>query len=112
MYKGDTTIKSTKEIIRKIDFRGVQRSWEILEILEFDSTRKRMSVILRDSVSNRIILYCKGAESFIIKKCTQGDFQQCLSDIEKFGEKGWRTLALAYKEISEAQYLEAKVRLT
>ena len=32
--------------------------YEILNILEFDSTRKRMSVICR-TPDNRVVLYCK-----------------------------------------------------
>ena len=32
--------------------------YEILNVLEFDSTRKRMSVICR-TPENRILLYCK-----------------------------------------------------
>lgn len=108
VYKGDRTIKSTKQIIRTVDYKGEPKTWEILEILEFDSTRKRMSVILRDQNTNKIILYCKGAESFIIKKCVAGDVQQCLADIDKFAEQGWRTLALAYKELSEADYQKSK----
>ncbi len=67
-----------------------------------------MSVILRDRATHRIILYCKGAESFMIKKCISGDFEQTLSTIENFGAQGWRTLALAYKELSEADYTVVK----
>lgn len=87
---------------------GDLREYEILDTLEFDSTRKRMSVIVRDLQTNRITLYCKGAEAFIIKKCIRGNFQQCLSDIEKFGEQGWRTLALSYKDLSESDYQNIK----
>jgi phospholipid-translocating ATPase len=108
VFKGDVTVKETKEVIRIVEFKGRTRKWEILETLEFDSTRKRMSVILRDKETQRIVLYCKGAESFIIKKCINGDFQQTLSTIERFGEKGWRTLALAYKDMSEAEFMAAK----
>ena len=112
MYKGDKTIKKSQQEIRRVDFNKKATEYEILEVLEFDSTRKRMSVIIRDLETKQITLYCKGAESFIIKKCKAGNFQQCLSDIEQFGEKGWRTLALAYKEMTESEYREAKDLLT
>jgi magnesium-transporting ATPase (P-type) len=32
-----------------VDYRGVQLKYKLLNVLEFNSTRKRMSVILRDS---------------------------------------------------------------
>lgn len=112
VYKGDRTDIETKKLFRTVDFQGdYTREFEILEILEFDSTRKRMSVILRDTEDGQIILYCKGAESFIIKKCTSGDFNQTLSNIESFGEQGWRTLALSYKIMSEDDYKDAKALL-
>ena len=34
---------------------------------EFDSTRKRMSVIVRDP-NNKLLLMCKGADSVIIER--------------------------------------------
>ena len=36
----------------------VEAEYEVLNILEFNSTRKRMSVMLR-APDNRILLYCK-----------------------------------------------------
>ena len=44
--------------------------YELLHVLEFTSTRKRMSVILRD-FEGKIILYCKGADSIIFKRMQQ-----------------------------------------
>lgn len=40
-------------------------SYKLLNTLEFDSTRKRMSVILRDMETQKIMLLCKGADSII-----------------------------------------------
>ena len=41
--------------------------YHLLHVLEFDSTRKRMSVIVRDD-RGEVILYCKGADSIIEKR--------------------------------------------
>jgi phospholipid-translocating ATPase len=92
-----------------VDFLNTRKKYEVLEILDFDSTRKRMSIILRDLDSNKILLYCKGAEQFVLKKCISGDFNQCLADIQRFGEQGWRTLALSFKYLSESEYRDIKV---
>ncbi len=45
-----------------------------------------MSVILKEIETNKIIVYCKGAESFVIKNCIDNsngnsNFEQCYSDI-------------------------------
>ena len=40
--------------------------FEILEELPFTSSRQRMTIILRDTWSNRICLYSKGADSRIL----------------------------------------------
>jgi phospholipid-transporting ATPase len=49
----------TSVLVREPDGNGsVEVEYEILNILEFDSTRKRMSVICRTPTGN-IMLYCK-----------------------------------------------------
>ena len=40
--------------------------FEVLHVLAFDSTRKRMSVIVRHPLTKEIILYTKGADSAIL----------------------------------------------
>jgi phospholipid-translocating ATPase len=107
VYEGDERDQS-KRIIRRIKFFNKIKKYELLDTLEFDSTRKRMSVILRDLETNKLFVYCKGAETFIIKKCIQGDFQTCMQDIDSFAEQGWRTLAFSYKSITEQDYKTMK----
>ena len=46
-----------------------EREYEILNILEFDSTRKRMSIICRTSDGN-IMLYCKARLSGPPQPCS------------------------------------------
>jgi len=50
-----------------IEGTPVERVYTRLYILDFDSTRKRMSVIARDP-SGRIIMITKGAESSVIPR--------------------------------------------
>lgn len=42
--------------------------YEVLYVLPFDSTRKCMSIILRDPSTDEIIMFCKGADSTILSK--------------------------------------------
>ena len=44
---------------------GLEERWELLNILEFNSDRKRMSVILRDPTTGVVRLFCKGADNVI-----------------------------------------------
>ena len=44
--------------------------YELLHVCEFTSTRKRMSVIVRDK-DGRIILMCKGADSIVYERLSK-----------------------------------------
>lgn len=84
---------------------GEERKYKLLNVIEFDSTRKRMSVILR-TPENKIMVICKGADSIVEKRLQPG--QQALVKtkqfLDEFALTGLRTLLIAYKEISEAEY--------
>lgn len=47
-----------------IHFFFVLRAYKLLSILEFSSSRKRMSVIIRTE-EGKILLLCKGADRFV-----------------------------------------------
>jgi phospholipid-translocating ATPase len=42
--------------------------YEVLHVFEFDSVRKRMSIVVRHPHTNQVILYCKGADSAVFSK--------------------------------------------
>lgn len=48
-------------------------AYDILHVLEFDSERKCMSVILREKRSSRIVLYSKGADTTIFSNLAHPD---------------------------------------
>jgi phospholipid-translocating ATPase len=50
----------------KICVKGIIEIYEILRVLEFDSDRKRMSVIVRRESDGKIINFMKGADMVII----------------------------------------------
>ncbi|KAK0496761.1 phospholipid-translocating ATPase [Armillaria luteobubalina] len=68
--------------------------YELLNILEFNSARKRMSVVLRklEGDDDRIFLMTKGADN------TE-------RHLNEFANEGLRTLTLAYKVISTDEYI-------
>ena len=56
-----------------VEFRGEMRKYKLLNILEFNSTRKRMSVIIEDykpnkDGSNDIYILTKGADSILLPR--------------------------------------------
>eukprot|EP01135_Chromosphaera_perkinsii_P000065 Nk52_evm16s24 gene=Nk52_evmTU16s24 len=51
-----------------IDVLGKKFSYELLHYLEFTSTRKRMSVIVRCPVTKKVVLLCKGADDVIFDR--------------------------------------------
>jgi phospholipid-translocating ATPase len=58
-------------LIEMQKFGNELRKYKLLHVLEFNSDRKRMSVILRDK-DDRIYLICKGADSIIAERLAQG----------------------------------------
>ena len=61
--------RSSREVTISTPHRGLVR-YQVLHVLEFDSERKCMSVIVREAGcrDSKTILYCKGADSAIYRK--------------------------------------------
>ncbi|KAK9750881.1 hypothetical protein RND81_02G228100 [Saponaria officinalis] len=80
--------------------------YEILNVLEFNSTRKRQSVVCRYP-DGRLVLYCKGADNVIYERLSEGSEglkNATREHLEQFGSSGLRTLCLAYKNLSADMY--------
>ncbi|KAL9879573.1 ATPase phospholipid transporting 8B isoform 10-T11 [Glossina fuscipes fuscipes] len=79
-----------------IEVMGRTEEYELLHILDFNNVRKRMSVILRQA--DRIILYCKGADSVIYDRLSSSQTEvksRTQDHLNKFAGEGLRTLVLA-----------------
>lgn len=91
----------------KLDILGTETEYTILETLEFNSTRKRMSVIVRMPDTNAIILFCKGADSVIYSRLGGGQTDMMRSTethLETYAQEGLRTLCVAQRVMDEADY--------
>uniref|UniRef100_A0A452R1X7 P-type ATPase C-terminal domain-containing protein n=1 Tax=Ursus americanus TaxID=9643 RepID=A0A452R1X7_URSAM len=84
--------------------------YKLLHILEFDSDRRRMSVIVQ-SPSGEKLLFAKGAESSILPKCIGGEIEKTRIHVDEFALKGLRTLCMAYKQLTSKEYEEIDRRL-
>lgn len=101
-----------------IDVLGVPKTFEVLNVLEFNSDRKRMSVIVRmPQSSTHVVLFCKGADSVIFERLAEEGtsaelLQATSSHLEMFANDGLRTLSLAYRIIPIDEYEEWVVNYT
>lgn len=105
--------------------------YHLLHVLVFDSTRRRMSVIVRRENDHKIVMYCKGADTAILPQLSKASKRQTLRgetssdkiDGEKndgnmddslmeitethlnlYAREGLRTLCMARKELSQEEY--------
>uniref|UniRef100_A0A0D9WBP4 Phospholipid-transporting ATPase n=1 Tax=Leersia perrieri TaxID=77586 RepID=A0A0D9WBP4_9ORYZ len=84
----------------------VDRSYKVLHVLEFNSARKRMSVIVRTE-EGKIILFSKGADSVMLERLSSRDstYRQVTQEhIDEYADAGLRTLVLAYRQLDEDEY--------
>ncbi|WPK25219.1 hypothetical protein PUMCH_002525 [Australozyma saopauloensis] len=103
-----------------VRIQGQKREYQVLNTLEFNSTRKRMSAIIKlpsdnDADEPRVVLYCKGADSIIYSRLltTENDPQmlnETSQHLEGFATEGLRTLCIARRELTWAEYEEFNAR--
>jgi len=55
---------------------GDERTYEVLRRMDFNSDRKRMSILVRDPQDNKIKLYIKGADSIIMDRLKDKNLNQ------------------------------------
>jgi phospholipid-transporting ATPase len=86
---------------------GREREYELLAVLEFNSTRKRMSTIFR-TPEGKIVCYCKGADTVILERLGKENpyVETTLTHLEEYAAEGLRTLCLAMREIPENEFQE------
>ncbi|KIX96727.1 uncharacterized protein Z520_07446 [Fonsecaea multimorphosa CBS 102226] len=105
---GFTVLGRTNDDLH-VNVLGEDRTYRILNTLEFNSTRKRMSAIVR-MPDGRIKLFCKGADSMIYSRLARGQQQELrkatAENLEMFAREGLRTLCVAERDVDEDFYQE------
>ncbi|CAF1371382.1 unnamed protein product [Adineta ricciae] len=82
-----------------------EETYDLLNILDFNNDRKRMSVIVKKD--GKIVLYCKGADSKVKERLDSSEKEimaQTDEHLNKFATDGLRTLCLAWKDLDEGEY--------
>ena len=95
----------------EIQLLGKHEKYDIVRVLNFNSTRKRMSVIIKSG--ERYVLYCKGADNVINERLAKdttlndpGIMEMSFKKLEDFSEVGLRVLMLSWKPISTKEFEE------
>ena len=94
----------------RLQIMGVPVSYSLLEVIEFNSTRKRMSIIVQEPDGGRVIVLCKGADNVIFERLKNKDkeeqvVQESTSDhLESFAGEGLRTLVIASAVLDPKMY--------
>ncbi|KAL1218540.1 putative phospholipid-transporting ATPase 9 [Cardamine amara subsp. amara] len=95
--------------VRELDLvtgKRIERLYKVLNVLEFNSTRKRMSVIVQDE-DGKLLLLCKGADNVMFERLSKNgrEFEEETRDhVNEYADAGLRTLILAYRELDENEY--------
>ncbi|XP_074047111.1 phospholipid-transporting ATPase IF isoform X3 [Macrotis lagotis] len=100
----------SSEEIMEIKTLGKLERYRLLHVLEFDSDRRRMSVIVQ-APSGEKLLFSKGAESSILPNCIGGEIEKTRIHVDEFALKGLRTLCVAYRRFTPEEFEEVDKRL-
>ncbi|XP_069826948.1 phospholipid-transporting ATPase VA [Dendropsophus ebraccatus] len=91
-------------------------NFELLHTLGFDSTRKRMSIVVRHPITDEIVVYTKGADSVVLdlvepssKDSSVGKYQRRIQAktqnyLNCYAVDGLRTLCIAKRVLSKEEY--------
>ncbi|CAJ0930447.1 unnamed protein product, partial [Mesorhabditis belari] len=87
-----------------VEVHGVRKVYDVLAIIEFTSTRKRMSILVR-TPEGVIRLFVKGADVKILAMLGPNSDPTVLSTtqshLKEFANQGYRTLCFGYRDVSQ-----------
>ncbi|CAH2300130.1 probable phospholipid-transporting ATPase VD [Pelobates cultripes] len=114
-YRCTLQSRTPEQVTVEVGFLG-SLTFQLLHVLPFDSVRKRMSVIVRHPISNKVVVYTKGADSVIMELLSSEDKKTEVleENIQKLTQKhldqyakcGLRTLCIAKKVMTDSEYAE------
>uniref|UniRef100_A0A2K5S6Y4 Phospholipid-transporting ATPase n=1 Tax=Cebus imitator TaxID=2715852 RepID=A0A2K5S6Y4_CEBIM len=107
---GYVFLSRTQDTITVMEL-GEERVYQVLAIMDFNSVRKRMSVLVRKP-EGTIGLYTKGADTVIFERLHRRGATEFATEeaLAAFAQETLRTLCLAYREVAEDIYEEWQPR--
>lgn len=98
----DMKLVEREELFIKLDNpNGEVEEYEILQNFPFTSESKRMGIILRHKLSDKIVFYVKGADTIMAPKVKPAQRSTCQEFCENLSRDGLRTLVITQKLISD-----------
>ena len=100
----------------QLDISGTAYIFDILHQIAFTSDRRMMSVVVMARGGSSVVtVYTKGADSSVIPRCVSDSSRMVEKTtqqaVERFSEKGLRTLCLAKRDIPLAEWRETEARI-
>ena len=89
---------------------GQEKRYKLLNVLEFNSTRKRMSIVVRDLQTQELVLLSKGADSIMLELMDKSNqknkntLSRTQAYVDMYAIEGLRTLILAKRVLDEQTY--------
>lgn len=112
---GGTLEESTSDTIARktigiTDPSGAKKRLTIMKLFDFDHHLQRMSVVVRDELTNVTYVFTKGAPEKLETLCLIGTLPMEYGGyVEQLARRGLRVLAFGYKQLN-GEYDEAKDR--
>ncbi|XP_030380465.1 probable phospholipid-transporting ATPase VA isoform X2 [Scaptodrosophila lebanonensis] len=106
--------RSPNHILVNMPHASVSVEYDILKVLPFDSSRKCMSIVVRRTGTQEIVLYTKGADSSImpaLAPCAQNSPEELLREqtqqqLDRYAREGLRILVMAKRNLNAADYTD------
>ncbi|OMJ82799.1 hypothetical protein SteCoe_16396 [Stentor coeruleus] len=107
-----TSIRSEFMVLDIIPFRmkedKISEVFERICILEFNSDRKRMSVILKEVNTGNYLIFMKGADLMMFQRISKnnnpGYVEYIKRNVDIFSSRGFRTLVMSFKYIEPHEF--------
>lgn len=93
-----------------IKVRDDIEKYKILKVIDFDSDRKRMSMVVKREGDGKVYNFMKGADFAILPRLKEGeeeDNQETINMLDEQANKGLRTLMFAMKELDPGTTVES-----
>lgn len=105
--------RSPNHILVSVPNKGLVE-YEVLKILPFDSSRKCMSIVVRRTGTQEIVLYTKGADSTImpvLSPCSPSSPEGLMREktqqqLDMYAREGLRILVMAKRNLNASDYTE------
>ena len=84
---------------------GEKCKYECLAVNEFNSDRKRMSILIKNPENDEYIIMCKGADNIMLPLCKVSDSEEkgINKNLIELSNLGLRTLIIAQKRLSKEE---------